>query len=569
MPSIFSPWPQPPPPLDGNAHLAAFYRPEHQKALWKDGDFTLYVDLQNGQRLSYKGFLEAVANTRRSLSSSGFLQGDIIGLMSDNCLEFPILFHACLSLGVPVALIPPYLTPRELAHCLGTVMITKVFVDTQSRQHDWPNYIDLYTITATDGYTSLSEVMSRPASSNASNEVVHTKKDDIAYLMFSSGTSGLPKAIKVSHGNISYSIEQMLITARAAARVNPPRKVSTPEGIPLVLAFLPMCHTYALHTYCIRAGLTPKTFVIQRKWDLSDALRAIPKYGITDVNFVPSLAAQLVTHPDQNAVREALQSVRVSAAGGAYFPIDLKRRLQRLMPQAYLAEGYGLSEATITAINQPPPGTLGGYKSIPGSCGVLFPGLHARLIDDAGNDVPQGTIGELLLSGPNIVQGYYGDSEEVQRANSSTFHVDGGWMRTGDRFSIDAAGNFFFADRVKDTLKVSGLQVSPLEIENVLLAHPEGLAVEAAVAGVRGGRTEDERVPRAWVVLSERGHALGHDTVVAELVGWCQSQLSKYKWLRGGLEIVTHVPKNPTGKTLRRELVAKYEARNLAAHAKL
>jgi len=118
---------------------------------------------------------------------------------------------------------------------------------------------------------------------------------------------------------------------------------------------------------------------------------------------------------------------------------------------------------------------------------------------------------------------------------------------------------FFFADRVKDTLKVSGIQVSPIEIENVLLANPKGLITDVTVAGVSGGRISDEKLPRAWVVLSESGRKMGTKKVQQELVTWHQENLSRYKWLRGGIEFVNHIPKSPTGKVLRRVLQAEYE----------
>ena len=164
--------------------------------------------------------------------------------------------------------------------------------------------------------------------------------------------------------------------------------------------------------------------------------------------------------------------------------------------------------------------------------------------------------GELWVRSGNVALGYWNNP----KANADTFVR--GWLRTGDRFRIDEGGNFWFADRAKvrilflffgsilanhgrsnsqDTLKVSGAQVSPVEIENCLLSHPERLLTDATVAGVSGGRTSDEKVPRAWVVLSATGNdkkTWGKEVVVKELERWHQENLSKYKWLRGGIEIV-------------------------------
>lgn len=212
-------------------------------------------------------------------------------------------------------------------------------------------------------------------------------------------------------------------------------------------------------------------------------------------------------------------------------------------------------------------------KRIPGCTGVLIPGMEARILRDDGSDADVNEVGELYLKGGNIAMGYWNNEKATREA-----FVDG-WLRTGDKFRVDEEGYFLyvsfvsvatcntkhdldsFADRAKvgsdffvgnillthrhwlcqDTLKVSGTQVSPVEIENVLLSHPGGIITDATVAGVSGGRTSDEKVPRAWVVLSESGKKIGAAAAIKELETWYQENLSKYKWLRGGIEVVRQV----------------------------
>ena len=241
---------------------------------------------------------------------------------------------------------------------------------------------------------------------------------------------------------------------------------------------------------------------------------------------------------------------------------------------------YSLNPQTIAAIVQPYPGTLGGkLNPISGCTGILLPGMEALTFKDetgippADFALPNAVLGvptpsklegacalnepgELWVRSGNVALGYWNNP----KANADTFMR--GWLRTGDRFRIDEGGNFWFADRAKvrisflffgsilanydrsnsqDTLKVSGAQVSPVEIEDCLLSHPERLITDATVAGVSGGRTSDEKVPRAWVVLSATGKdkkTWGKEKVVKELERWHQENLSKYKWLRGGIEIV-------------------------------
>ncbi|KIY74168.1 acetyl-CoA synthetase-like protein [Cylindrobasidium torrendii FP15055 ss-10] len=555
-----SPWPSPPPPPDINAYHAFFSRPDQKQPPW-DKDYTLYIDLNTGRRLTFRAFIGEVDRLRKALVYAGFVRGEVVGLMSENCIDFALLLHAFISLNIPVALIAPYSKPLELAHCLKVTGVKKVFAGPRQLGFDWPKHVQRYAMNGRlDGVTSITDLLDAAKDAPAV-DVVPASRDDIAYLVFSSGTSGLPKAIAISHANVVYSLGQVVVMAQAAAAVEPPVVYDTPEGLPIFLAFLPIHHTFGLHMYCFRSFLAPQTFVFQAKWSLAASLRAITTHRVTHISFVPSVIAQLVTHSRPDEIKRALKDVKQMSAGAAYLPADLAKRFMRLASGARLSEGYGMSEATIAAITQPVPGCLGGWKPIPGSCGVLLPGMSARLVGEDGQPVRTGEVGELYLRSWNVSRGYFGTTPEVEKANRETF-VDG-WLRTGDKFYTDDAGNFFFADRAKDTLKVSGIQVSPLELENVLLAHPERLVSDVAVAGVSGGRTQDERVPRAWVVLSPDGRRLlekgDNAKVVKTLLKWAEAQLSKYKWLRGGIEIVDEIPKNPTGKTLRRELVERYE----------
>ncbi|KAF8687119.1 hypothetical protein AX14_003697 [Amanita brunnescens Koide BX004] len=319
-----------------------------------------------------------------------------------------------------------------------------------------------------------------------------------------------------------------------------------------------MHHSYGFVFYCFKSLLAPMTLVIMPSWNLDLALAFIPKYKITHLTFVPSVVHQLVHHP--KASKTDFSSVIAIGSGAAYLPPDLKDKLNALAPaQTTFVEGYGMSECTLTALYRPVNEVLDGEgRSKRGTIGTLSPGMEARImLEDDGT--PDGTlampnqVGHLWLRGGNITLGYWGN----EQATKETF-VDG-WLKTGDRFWVDEDGYFYFADRAKDILKVSGVQVSPVEIENVLLAHPQKLIQDVTVAGVSGGRTSDEKVPRAWVVLSPEGQKLGVSKVVRVLDEWHRENLSKYKWLRGGIEVVKEIPKSPTGKVLRRELQDRYE----------
>jgi len=292
------------------------------------------------------------------------------------------------------------------------------------------------------------------------------------------------------------------------------------------------------------------------------ALTAIPKYKISFLPLIPSVVHQLINHPGiENA---DFSSVAVMRCGAAYLPLEMGQKLLSLVKDSSFLEGYGMSELTISGISQPENGSLDGKLTyVVGSTGILIPSMEARIMRDDGTDADIDEIGELWLRGRNVALGYWNNEKASKEAFTD------GWVHTGDKFRVDAGGNFWYADRAKDILKVSGAQVSPVEIENCLLEHPGKLINDVSVAGVSGGRISDEKVPRAWIVLTASGKERGAAAVVNELDAWHKKNLSKYKWLRGGIQVVDAIPKSPTGKVLRRVLQDQYEAKAKELTAKL
>jgi acyl-CoA synthetase (AMP-forming)/AMP-acid ligase II len=378
------------------------------------------------------------------------------------------------------------------------------------------------------------------------------KQDTLAYLVFSSGTSGLPKAVMISHGNLNFTMMQLVALGMAKAQINTSSPLSVPEPNPVVLGFLPLHHSFGLNAFCFQLFFSRKTLVLMPKWNKDVAHKLIPKYRVVHLSLIPSLVHQLVN--SRKAEMTDLSTLRSLGCGAAYLPDGLKTDLLNMGPKnVELMEGYGLSEITLVAIGKPAVGVLGGrVKSVPGSAGILLPGVEARILREDGTETSFHEPGELWLKSGGVALGYKNNEE----ASRETF-VEG-WLKTGDRFLVDEDGTFFFQDRIKDTLKISGVQVSPVEIENVLLAHPDKLISDVTVVGVPGGRTMDEKIPRAWVVLSETGARKGQAAVVKALDAWSKDTLSKYKWLRGGIEVVNEIPKSPTGKVLRRVLQDEY-----------
>lgn len=517
----------------------------------------------------YDDFLERIRDLATGLGASMSQGGlgvkaedkEMIGIMGENSSEYIALVHACIRLAIPFAPISSFSTPFELKHALNLTNVTRLFVDEKFLTTVVPVATEL-GIDLNHIYVMKGNPNGRKSFWSIVNDVRRRKiprvdvrtanKNTLAYLVFSSGTSGLPKAVMISHGNIIFALEQMNVVAARGVVA----QAQAPEDTSATLAFLPLHHTYGLFVFCFRTTLASVTLALLSKWDINLALTAIPKYKISFLPLIPSVVHQLINHPGIENVD--FSSVAVMRCGAAYLPPEMGQKLVSLAPKdASFLEGYGMSELTISAISQPESGSLNGKLTfVLGSTGILIPSMEARIMRDDGTDADIDEIGELWLRGGNVALGYW----KNEKASKETF-IDG-WVRTGDKFRVDASGNFWYADRAKDILKVSGAQVSPVEIENCLLEHPGQLINDVTVAGVSGGRISDEKVPRAWIVLTASGKQRGEAAVVKELDDWHKKNLSKYKWLRGGIEVVDAIPKSPTGKVLRRVLQDRYELAN-------
>jgi len=333
---------------------------------------------------------------------------------------------------------------------------------------------------------------------------------------------------------------------------------SLPRVIPVALAFLPLHHAYGLNIYCFINCLAPSTLVILPQWNIQMVLESIPKYKVSYLSLVPPLVHQMVNYPGIENVD--FSSLVGMSSGASSLSLDVQLKIKKIIPeQAQFAEGYGMSETTILGIAQRPhPADVvpeRKSRATSGSMGVLVPGMEGRIVLENGTDADFDEPGELWLRGPNVTSGYWNNDE----ANRQSFRD--GWLLTGDLFRVDKDGYFWFCDRLKDTLKVSGSQVSPSEIEKCLLSQPNKLITDVVVAGVSSEPFPD-KLPHAWVVLSAAGKKLGKDQVLKILDTWHRDNLSKHKHLRGGMEVIDKIPKSPTGKTLRRILQVEYEKKS-------
>ncbi|KAK7682380.1 hypothetical protein QCA50_014585 [Cerrena zonata] len=556
-----SPYPLPSPIPEQNHHygLSGLKTPETP-------DYVLHIDGVTGQKRTRKEFDErvllgltalAAPTSRGGLGLDGGV-GDVVGILSFNCLDYVTLIHSSLAAAVPYGLIPPYATEFELNHILKTLKPSRLFVQPELLEKTLKAVATIglspekvYILEGrSEKRQSFGDLIDTMKVRKILSEPVRpATKDTIAYFVFSSGTSGLPKAVMATHGNLWASMFQAVIVAQETAKA---LKMG-PPATPLVwLATLPFSHAYGMHIFCLRGFFSPATFVILPKWNIHKTLRAISRYRINMVALVPSLVHHLVM---SGLLEKAdFSSVVQVMSGASHTPQVLIDELVKYVKgMSDTGGGYGLSEATLAVCMKPAPGYLD-TPTPSGSCGILVPGVQARIVKEDGTDAALNEPGEIWVRGDNVIPGYYGN----EKATKETF-IDG-WLHTGDRMYTDGTF-FFFVERMKDTMKVSGSQVSPTEIEDVLRTHPGGLITDVCVAGVSGGRTSDEKLPRAFIVLSEKGKKVSVEQTMQEMTKWVEDNLSRYKWLKGGVEIIDAVPKNPTGKVLRRVLVDNYEER--------
>jgi acyl-CoA synthetase (AMP-forming)/AMP-acid ligase II len=360
--------------------------------------------------------------------------------------------------------------------------------------------------------------------------------EKMCYLFQSSGTSGLPKAMMISHKNAVHSGLQGMITATQGARFAGVEPLQPSR----VLGVVPAYHSYGMILWILRVNLQQLTNVLLPKWNLGLALRTIEKYKITLLPLVPPMVRQLAQSPLID--KYDLSSVATVASGAAYLPPDVAYQLGKKMPNgngAPIPSGYGRSEAASIA-SPAVPGIFGLEEAKPGTIGYLLPGMEGRVVDpDTLKDVPKGQKGELWARGNVVTPGYFKDA----KATDEIF-AEPGWLRTGDLVMRDEQDRIHYLDRLKEMIKVKGLQIAATEVEDTLLSHPEGLVADACVAGIDNGRGDGSLFVRAWVVLSAEGQKQSEEMVTRKLNEYVQLRLSKHKWLTGGIEFVDSVSKS-------------------------
>jgi len=479
--------------------------------------------ISRGRATTYGVLREQVDHVRGGLARLGVVSGDRVVLMCSNGRFFVDMYLAVLGLGAVAVPLNPASPAPELEREIATVG-AKVVVVEPSAAAAW-SLIDrslvptVETVIATEVDTVPgADLVFYELLTAAPVVVVDVPADHVAVLIFTSGTAGSPRAAMLSHGNLQSNLD--LIRASGAGMV----------AGDVVYGVLPAFHIFGLNVVLGMSLACGATVVLVQRFDPSTALDTIRERQVTVIPGAPPLWLAF-SHFD-DAPADSFASVRLALTGAAKMPEEAMRRLHDKFGLVLL-EGYGLTEAS------PVVTSSAGLPQKVGSVGKVLNGLEVRVVDEHGDDALLGDAGEVWVRGPSVFLGYLDEPEATAKVLGSD-----GWLRTGDLAVTDDDGFLYLVDRAKDLIIVSGFNVYPAEVEEVLSEHPA--VKEVGVVGVPHPHTGE--AVKAFVVL-ESGATAHEDT----LVSWCLDHLARYK-CPAKILFVDELPRNVSGKLLRRSL---------------
>ena len=506
----------------------------------EDADRIALVDAKSGAKLTYRDMLTRIDAFAGALAHRGIGVGDVVGLLAPNSSTFAIAFHGILRAGATATTINALFTAKDIAKQLtdskakALVTVSPLLAqaaegaaqigltDTSVMVLDGPG-------AAVDGHPNADDLLgpAHPAPDVSFDPATH-----LAVLPYSSGTTGNPKGVMLTHRNLAANV----------AQIRPLQGMAADDRI---LAVLPFFHIYGM-TVLLNAALHARAqLVIMPSFDLAEFLGNIAEHECTHAFIAPPVAVALAKHP--LVERYDLSSLRSIMSGAAPLDQDLGHAVsQRLGCQ--VVQGYGMSELSPVSHVTPFDGgrEMIGSTAPLNSCGWTVPNAVSKIVDpETGNEIhpPASGLseaGELWFAGPNVMAGYLGNEQATRETID-----DDGFLHTGDLACVDSTGCVYIVDRLKELIKYKGYQVPPAELEAVLLTHPQ--IADAAVIGVRDADSGEE-VPKAFVVKQS-----GAELTAAEVMDFVADQVAPYKKVRQ-VEFIEAIPKSASGKILRKDL---------------
>ncbi|KAF2686857.1 4-coumarate-CoA ligase-like protein [Lentithecium fluviatile CBS 122367] len=488
------------------------------------------------------------------LLRSGLKPGDRVLLFSGNTLYFPtVIMGVIMAGGIFTGANPGYVA-RELAYQLKDsgarfMICTEGSLETgmeAAKQVGLPvSSIFLFDdgVATIEGRAVEKETpqgtirhWTTLLDSEDKGRAYHWPDDDldaVVTLNYSSGTTGVAKGVMITHKNyVANCLQQIHIGKQID---NYEAKRQRQRG----LCFLPLFHAMSQAVFAVNAPVQRVPVYMMPKFDFLEMLQCVQKYRITDLTLVPPVVVAMAKHPATK--KFDLSSVERVGSGAAPLGREICEELEKLWPdgRVNVKQGWGMTEVTC-AVTTYDPSKIDKKSSV----GELLANCQAKIVrDDEGKvEAKPGERGEVLLKGPNVMKGYWGKEQATKEAFTSD-----GWYKTGDVCYVDEEGHFFIVDRKKELIKVKGLQVAPAELEALLLDHPD--VQDAAVIGVTAN---GEELPRAYIV--PQAQTKPTPEVAENIKRWLAERVSKAKRLEGGVHFIDAIPKNPSGKILRKKL---------------
>ena len=514
------------------------------------GNKPALIDGPTGRVITYANLAESISRAAAGLHARGFKKGDVFGILSPNVPEYAIAFHGVASLGGISCTVNPLYTEQEIAHqlkdsgarflvtvphCLGkangaaalATNIEEVFVFVEDGSDE---------LLEGAGATPFSSLLE---SDGQAPEVVINPREDLVALPYSSGTTGLPKGVMLTHHNLVANMCQM-------------QGLNYFTENDTLIAVLPMFHIYGLMVV-LNLGLQQgATIVTMPRFELEPFLQILQDYEVTLAHLVPPIVLALSKHAVVDDYK--LPKLRTIFSGAAPLGEDLTRACMKRL-SCEIRQGYGMTETSPVTHSSPADPAKVKF----GSVGVPAPNTECKIVDlETGESLGPNKEGEVCVRGPQIMKGY------LNRPDATAQTIDAEqWLHTGDIGYADSDGHFFIVDRAKELIKYKGFQVPPAELEAVLLTHPQ--VADAAV--IPCPDDEAGEVPKAFVVikgetgLPTRAGGVGCQVTPQELMDFVAERVAPHKKIRS-VEFIDQIPKSASGKILRRVLVQAERERN-------